>query len=257
MSIILETKNLGIRFGGLVALEDLNIKIEKEEIIGIIGPNGAGKTTFLNLISGVYSPSQGEVIFNGKCLNGLKPYTIASLGISRTFQNIRLIPYLSVLENVMIGRALKIKANPLNEVIFSSKTKEERQEWIDYSKKLIDYIGLTDVIDSDAVDLPYGQQRKVEIARAIATDAELILLDEPGAGMNANEKEELVSFVKNIRKNMKKTIIVIEHDMKFISSLVDRAIVLNFGKLLCEGPVEEIKRDPKVITAYLGEGACV
>lgn len=257
MSAILEIKDLGIKFGGLIALENLDIIIEREEILGVIGPNGAGKTTFLNLISGVYSPTQGEIIFNEKSLNGLKPYTIASLGISRTFQNIRLIPHLSVLENVMIGRALKVKANPLQEIIFSSKTKAERKEWIEYSRKLIDYIGLSDVIDSDAVDLPYGQQRKVEIARAIATDADLILLDEPGAGMNAHEKEELVTFIKDIRKNMKKTIIVIEHDMKFISSLVDRVIVLNFGRLLCEGHIDEIKTNPKVITAYLGEGACV
>ena len=256
MSVILETKNLGISFGGLIALDNLNIQLQKEEILGIIGPNGAGKTTFLNLISGVYSPTQGEIIFKGNCLNGLKPYSIASMGISRTFQNIRLIPYLSVLENVMLGRSLRLKANTLSEVILGKQTKRERKEWIENARQLIDYIGLTDVIDSDAVDLPYGMQRKVEIARAIATDAELILLDEPGAGMNSQEKDELVLFIKDIRKKMNKTIIVIEHDMKFIGLLVDRVIVFNFGRQLAEGSVSDVKMNPKVIAAYLGEGVC-
>lgn len=256
MSTILETKNLGISFGGLVALDNLNIQLQKQEILGIIGPNGAGKTTFLNLISGVYTPTQGEIIFKDNLLNELKPYNIASMGISRTFQNIRLIPYLSVLENVMLGRSLKLNANPFNEVIFDKKTKKERKEWIESARHLIDYIGLTDVIDSDAVDLPYGMQRKVEIARAIATGAELILLDEPGAGMNSQEKDELVSFIKDIREKMNKTIIVIEHDMKFIGMLVDRIIVLNFGRQLAEGSIDDIKTNPKVVAAYIGEGAC-
>jgi branched-chain amino acid transport system ATP-binding protein len=256
MSYVLETKDLGISFGGLVALADLNIQLEKQEILGIIGPNGAGKTTFLNLISGVYAPTSGELFFKGNMLNGKKPYEIASLGISRTFQNIRLIPYLSVLENVMLGRSLKVKANPFNEVILDKNTKKERKEWIYNARQLIDFVGLTDVIDSDAVDLPYGMQRKVEIARALATDAELILLDEPGAGMNSHEKEELVVFIKDIREKMNKTIIVIEHDMKFIGSLVDRVVVLNFGRPIAEGSVDEVKMDPKVITAYLGEEVC-
>ena len=256
MSYVLETKDLGISFGGLVALADLNIQLEKQEILGIIGPNGAGKTTFLNLISGVYAPTSGELFFKGNMLNGKKPYEIASLGISRTFQNIRLIPYLSVLENVMLGRSLKVKVNPFNEVILDKNTKKERKEWIYNARQLIDFVGLTDVIDSDAVDLPYGMQRKVEIARALATDAELILLDEPGAGMNSHEKEELVVFIKDIREKMNKTIIVIEHDMKFIGSLVDRVVVLNFGRPIAEGSVDEVKMDPKVITAYLGEEVC-
>lgn len=256
MSTILETKNLSISFGGLIALENLNIKLQEHEILGIIGPNGAGKTTFLNLISGVYAPTQGEIVFKDKTINGIKPYDITSMGISRTFQNIRLIPYLSVLENVMLGRTLKIKANPFNEVVLDKKTKQERQEWIENARYLINYVGLMDVIDSDAISLPYGMQRKVEIARAIATGAELILLDEPGAGMNSQEKEELVTFIKDIRQNMKKTIIVIEHDMKFIGMLVDRIIVLNFGRQLTEGSIDDIKKDPKVVAAYLGEGAC-
>lgn len=252
MSVILEINDLGITFGGLVALEGLNIKLEREEILGIIGPNGAGKTTFLNLISGVYSPTQGKILFKEKCINGLAPYIIASMGISRTFQNIRLIPFLSVLENVMLGRALRVKGNPFSEIILSPKTREERKKWIAYSEELLNYIGLSDVAEEVAVDLSYGKQRKVEIARAIATGAELILLDEPGAGMNWQEKQELVTFIKDVRLRMGKTIIVIEHDMKMIESLVDRAIVLNFGRQIAEGSVEKVKVDPQVVSAYLG-----
>jgi branched-chain amino acid transport system ATP-binding protein len=256
MSLVLETNNLGISFGGLVALENLNVKLEREEILGIVGPNGAGKTTFLNLISGVYLPTQGNIFFKEKRIDGLKPYVIASLGISRTFQNIRLIPFLSVLENVMLGRAIQVNETIWSGILLNKKAKEERQKWVLYVEELIDYMGLSDVIGEDAVDLPYGTQRKVEIARAIASGAELILLDEPGAGMSAKEKQELVTFIKDVRARMHKTIIIIEHDMKMIGSLVDRAIVLNFGRYLTEGPVDKIKVDPQVITAYLGEGVC-
>jgi len=252
---ILKIKDLGIRFGGLVALDDLTIDVERREILGIIGPNGAGKTTFLNLISGVYLPTSGEIVFNGKRLNGLKPYAITSLGISRTFQNIRLIPYLSVLENIALGGVHKMKATIGAELIMGKKTRQERKEWIDAAKALIAQMNLGDVTHADAVSLPYGLQRKVEIARAIATGAELILLDEPGAGMNAQEKEELITLIKDVRTNMGKTILVIEHDMKMIGALVDRVVVLNFGRHLAEGLVDEVKLDPRVITAYLGEGA--
>lgn len=256
MSIILETKDLGINFGGLVALEGLNIRLEQEEILGIVGPNGAGKTTFLNLISGVYSPTHGSIYFKGKRIDGLKPYVIAALGISRTFQNIRLMPFLSVLENVMLGRALQVNEPIWSSILCNKKTREERKKWVDYVEELLSYMNLSDVIEADAIDLPYGKQRKVEIARAIATGAELILLDEPGAGMNAKEKQELVAFIKEIRTKLHKTIIIIEHDMKMIGSLVDRAIVLNFGRQLAEGSVDSIKVNPEVVAAYLGKGAC-
>lgn len=252
MSTILEAKSLGISFGGLVALRDLNLGLNRGEILGIVGPNGAGKTTVLNLITGVYRPTSGQLFFKDRRIDGLPPHIIASLGISRTFQNIRLIPFLSVLENVMLGRALRVKESPLAAVLLGSRTRAERAEWVSYAEEMLSYVGLGDVADADATALPYGRQRAVEIARAIATGAEVILLDEPAAGMSSQEKQDLCSLIRDLRDHLGKTIVLIEHDMKMVLNLVDRVVVLDFGCQIAEGLPESIKKNPRVIEAYLG-----
>lgn len=252
MTCILETRNLGINFGGLVALKDCNLKLQEREILGIVGPNGAGKTTVLNLLTGVYQPSSGEILFKGERIDGLAPYTIAALGISRTFQNIRLIPALSVLENVMLGRALRIKESPLAAILMHPKARKERRKWLAETEEIIEYLGLADVADVDANSLPYGKQRTVEVARAIATGAEIILLDEPGAGMSAREKQQLSALIKHMSTNMHKTIVLIEHDMKMVLNLVERVVVFDFGQQIADGAPDTIKKNPRVVEAYLG-----
>jgi branched-chain amino acid transport system ATP-binding protein len=252
METILETQDLSIRFGGLEALKNFNFNIQKSEIVGIVGPNGAGKTTILNLISGVYRPTSGRIVFQRNEIGGMRPHKITHLGISRTFQNIRLIPSLSVLENVMLGSALRIRESILDAMLMGSWVKKRRGKWVQDAKDMLEYVGLKEVLNMEAVSLPYGKQREVEIARAIATRSTLLLLDEPAAGMSKKEKQNLIKLVRKLRDEMGMTIIIIEHDIKMVLELVDRVAVLDFGVKIADDEPNAVKSDPMVIKAYLG-----
>ena len=251
---VLETKNLGISFGGLKAAQDVNICIEKNEIYGLIGPNGAGKTTIFNLLTGVYKPTTGTFFLDGEELKGLAQNKINEKGIARTFQNIRLFNNMSVIRNVMVGLHNQPEFRcSVPETIFRLpryfKTEKAMRE---RAKELLRIFDLENERNNLACNLPYGKQRKLEIARALATNPKLLLLDEPAAGMNPHETEDLVKTIKYIRDNFDMTILLIEHDMKFVSGLCDRVTVLNFGTMLAEGDTRTALNDPEVIKAYIG-----
>ena len=258
MKPILEVKNLTMDFGGLRALDSLDLEVFEGEIVALIGPNGAGKTTFFNCITGLYPPTTGDMLIlpPGKKqnrLNGLKPNHVTERGLARTFQNIRLFPNMTVLENVMIGRHCRMSAGIAGAIFRSSSTINEEKEAVRDSYLILEKIGLTDFVNEFAKNLPYGAQRRLEIARAMATDPFLLLLDEPAAGMNPQETQELDELILWIRKNENISILLIEHDMKLVMSLSDRIFVVDYGKKIAQGTPEEIKNNPAVIKAYLGE----
>ncbi len=251
---VLETKKLGISFGGLKAVQNVNLKIKKNQIYGLIGPNGAGKTTVFNLLTGVYQPSEGAFYLNGEELTGLPQDKINHKGIARTFQNIRLFNNMTVVRNVMVGLANQpeYKCSLLESILRLPRHFKAEKAMRKRAKELLSIFGLEDERNNLACNLPYGKQRKLEIARALATNPKLLLLDEPAAGMNPNETEDLVNTIKTIRDQFDMTILLIEHDMKFVSGLCDEITVLNFGTVLAEGDTKTALNDPEVIKAYIG-----
>ncbi len=251
---VLETKNLGITFGGLKAAQNLNLKIKKNQIYGLIGPNGAGKTTVFNLLTGVYLPTEGEFFLNGENLTGLPQDKINHKGIARTFQNIRLFNNMTVVRNVMVGLSgqPEFKCSLFESILRLPKHFKVEKAMRQRAKELLRIFDLEEERNNLACNLPYGKQRKLEIARALATNPKLLLLDEPAAGMNPHETEDLVSTIKKIRDEFDMTILLIEHDMKFVSGLCDEITVLNFGTVLAEGDTKTALNNPEVIKAYIG-----
>ena len=249
---ILETKGLGIKFGGLDAVKDFNLTIKKGELYGLIGPNGAGKTTVFNLLTGVYKPTSGEIFLDGNPIGGKTSIDINKMGIARTFQNIRLFSDMTVVENVMVGLHNKAKGSIFESIFrlpIHFKTEKLLREKAKELLKVFDLDGERNIL---AKNLPYGKQRKLEIARAMATSPKLLLLDEPAAGMNPHETEELMTTIKFVRGNFDMTILLIEHDIKFVTGICENATVLNFGTTLAQGKIEEVLKNEDVITAYLG-----
>lgn len=249
---ILEMQNVEKHFGGVHAIDNFSLKLEPGQIHGLIGPNGAGKTTIFNNITGIYAPSAGKIFFCGQDITGMPPYKVAQLGIGRTFQNIRLFSNLSVLDNVMIASNLDATYNMPQAIFKTRKYKERENHLRTKAMELLKVVGLEDKVNELANSLPYGHQRKLEIARAMALNPKLLLLDEPAAGMNAEESAELVQFVKELRKTFDITVLMIEHHMDVVTNLCDYCTVLNFGKTIAVGTPMEVKNNPEVIRAYLG-----
>lgn len=250
---LLEVKNLGISFGGLRAVDDFQISIEKGELYGLIGPNGAGKTTVFNLLTGVYKPNEGRISLDGKDITGLKTIDINKAGIARTFQNIRLFKDLTVLDNVKVGLHNHYPYSTIEGILRLPGYFKKEKQMTEKALELLKVFELDGEAELLAANLPYGKQRKLEIARALATEPKLLLLDEPAAGMNPNETLELMETIRFVRDNFEMTILLIEHDMKLVSGICEELTVLNFGRILAQGKTSEVLSDPQVITAYLGE----
>lgn len=250
---LLEVKNLGISFGGLRAVDDFSLEIEKGCLYGLIGPNGAGKTTVFNLLTGVYMPTEGIITLDGQDITGKKTIDINHAGIARTFQNIRLFKELTVAENVKVGLHNQLQYNTLEGILRLPRYFAVEKQMQEKALELLKVFHLEEEADTLAANLPYGKQRKLEIARALATTPKLLLLDEPAAGMNPNETQELMDTIRFVQEHFDMTILLIEHDMRLVGGICEKLTVLNFGRVLCQGKTSEVLNNPEVIKAYLGE----
>ena len=255
---LLEVKGLTMDFGGLRAVDTVSLDVCPGEIVALIGPNGAGKTTFFNCVTGIYKPTKGDILVHppgGKTqrINGFKPNKVTTIGMARTFQNIRLFKNMTVLENIMIGRHCRTSTSIFGAILRGARTKKQEQDTIDKSYELLDKVGLAKDADEFAKNLPYGAQRRLEIARAMATEPFLLLLDEPAAGMNPQETKDLDELIVRIRDEEKISILLIEHDMKLVMNISERIYVMEYGKEIAQGNPQQIRSNPKVVEAYLGE----